>query len=51
MNILIIIVAIIFIEVTYSPRIDYLEDESLLILYYSSKNNGIKERKSFIFKI
>jgi hypothetical protein len=51
MNVLIILFLGVLVEIVYSPRIDYLKDESLLILYYSSKTNGIKERKRLIYKI
>ena len=44
---LLIILIILFIEFKYRPRFEYVEESSVLILFYSAKNT----RKSKIWKI
>jgi len=46
-TIAIIFIIIAQIEKIFSPRLEYLEEDSLLILFYSAKNT----RKRLIFKI
>ena len=48
MTIFILFIAVLYIELRFSPRVKYLEKESLLILFFTAKN---KERKRKIFKI
>ena len=47
MILLILLIAVLFIEHKFSPRVEYLEKESLLILFFTAKNT----RKRLIFKI
>jgi hypothetical protein len=46
MIILLLLIAL-AIEIQFSPRVEYLEKESLLILFYGAKNT----RKRKIFKL
>jgi hypothetical protein len=47
MIILLLLIAVLFVELRFSPRVEYLEKESLLILFYGAKNT----RKRKIFKL
>jgi hypothetical protein len=42
-----IILICIFVEYRFSPRLDYLKEDSVLMFYYSAKS----ERKSIIIKL
>jgi len=48
MTLFILFIAVLYIELRFSPRVEYLEKESLIILFFSAKN---KERKRKIFKL
>ena len=47
MILLMLFIAVLFIEWKFSPRVEYLEKESLLILFFTAENT----RKRLIFKI
>jgi hypothetical protein len=47
MTLFILFIAVLYIELRFSPRVEYLEEESLLILFYGEKNT----RKRKIFKL
>lgn len=47
MTIIISLLFILLIEKLYSPRLDFIKESSLLILFYGGKNT----RKRLIFKI
>lgn len=48
MILFILFIAVLYTELRFSPRLEYLEKESLLILFFTAKN---KERKRLIFKL
>jgi len=47
MILIILLIIALIIEKLFSPRLDYLEEESVIILFYGTKNT----RKRIIFKI
>ena len=46
-SVLLLLLIVLGTELYFKPRLEYLEEESILILFYSAKNT----RKRLIFKI
>jgi len=53
MILLMLFIAVLFIEWKFSPRVEYLEKESLLILFFTAntRHECLNTRKRLIFKI
>lgn len=49
--IIVLFIVIILTEKLYRPRLDYIEQSSVLILFFFCAKNGIKTRERKIFKI